>query len=116
MPRIKKTRSAVSAPGAAKPNAPAASAAKVPATPATSAPAPAKIPAQTAPAAAPATPAPAKTPAKNASAVTREERHRMIAEAAYYIALRKGFQSDPRANWLEAEAEIDARLKSEGRA
>jgi hypothetical protein len=40
-----------------------------------------------------------------------EERHKMVAEAAYYIALRKGFNSDPAENWAEAEAEIDAQLK-----
>jgi len=39
----------------------------------------------------------------------------MIAEAAYYLALKKGPQSDPHQNWLEAEAQIDARLRSEGR-
>lgn len=83
-------------------------------------PAPAKAPAAepakaTTPASAPAS-APAPAPARPAvTPVTPEERHRMVAEAAYYIALRKGFNSDPRENWLQAEKEIDAKLKAEGR-
>ena len=40
-----------------------------------------------------------------------EERHHMIAEAAYYLALRRGPASDPMKNWLEAERDIDARLR-----
>jgi hypothetical protein len=43
--------------------------------------------------------------------VSREERYRMIAEAAYYRAQRRGFQGGNTAqDWLDAEAEIDARL------
>ena len=69
-----------------------------------------------------------KTPAKSAAAakktppagillpVSHEERWRMVAEAAYYIAQRRGFVGgDPNADWAEAEAEVDARLKQEGR-
>lgn len=42
---------------------------------------------------------------------TPEHRHRRIAEAAYFIALRKGFEkSDPQQNWFEAEQEVDAQL------
>ncbi len=42
------------------------------------------------------------------AALTPEDRHRRIAEAAYYLAIEKGFEkSDPRQNWLEAEKEID---------
>ncbi|HEY8554337.1 MAG TPA: DUF2934 domain-containing protein [Burkholderiales bacterium] len=38
-----------------------------------------------------------------------EERRRMIAEAAYYKALNRGFQGgDPVEDWLAAEREIDA--------
>jgi hypothetical protein len=38
-----------------------------------------------------------------------EERHSMIAEAAYYKALqRSGAGSDPAKDWFEAESEIDA--------
>jgi ABC-type transporter Mla subunit MlaD len=37
----------------------------------------------------------------------------MIAEAAYVRAERRGFVGgDPLADWLDAEAEVDARLKS----
>jgi hypothetical protein len=39
------------------------------------------------------------------------ERHRLIAEAAYYRAERRGFRDgDPVADWLEAEAELVVRL------
>jgi hypothetical protein len=47
------------------------------------------------------------------AAVSPEERHRMIAEAAYYRALARGFSGgDPLADWLEAEAEIDRMLSA----
>ena len=39
-----------------------------------------------------------------------EERHRMIAEAAYFIAERQGFDGDCEAHWLEGEREIDRML------
>jgi hypothetical protein len=40
-----------------------------------------------------------------------EERHRLIAEAAYERAQRRGFKGgDPVTDWLEAEQDIDARL------
>jgi hypothetical protein len=42
------------------------------------------------------------------------ERERMIAEAAYFRAERRGFSGgDPLTDWLEAEAEITARLAAE---
>jgi len=45
-------------------------------------------------------------------APTPEQRHFMITEAAYYRAERRGFQGgDPVADWLEAEAEIEAMLR-----
>jgi len=49
--------------------------------------------------------------------VTPEERHGMIAEAAYLKAERRGFRGgSPQQDWLEAEAEIDARLmRTQGR-
>lgn len=97
-----------------KESVPAKAPAPAPAAPPAAAPAPAPTP-KPAPAATPP-PAPAPAPARPAvKPVTAEERHRMIAEAAYYIALRKGFNSDPRENWLLAEKEIDAKLKAEGR-
>ncbi|HEX7080439.1 MAG TPA: DUF2934 domain-containing protein [Gammaproteobacteria bacterium] len=47
--------------------------------------------------------------------MTDEERRRqMIAEAAYFRAERRGFSGgDPVPDWIEAEAEIDARLRRE---
>ena len=60
-------------------------------------------------------PASAPTSAPKVEPISPAERHRMIAEAAYYLALKKGPQSDPHENWLEAEAQIDARLRAEGR-
>jgi hypothetical protein len=48
--------------------------------------------------------------------VSHEERWRMVAEAAYYIAQRRGFVGgDANADWLAAEAEVDVKLKAEGR-
>lgn len=48
--------------------------------------------------------------------VSHEERWRMVAEAAYYIAQRRGFVGgDALADWVAAEAEVDAKLKEEGR-
>jgi hypothetical protein len=41
------------------------------------------------------------------SDVTGEQRQRMIAEAAYFRAQRRGFQGNPLEDWLAAEAEID---------
>ena len=41
--------------------------------------------------------------------ISTEERERMIREAAYYRAQQRGFQpSDPMADWLAAEAEVNA--------
>lgn len=41
-----------------------------------------------------------------------EQRYFMITEAAYYRAERRGFHGgDPVADWLEAEAEIEAMLR-----
>lgn len=43
--------------------------------------------------------------------ITPEQRERMIAEAAYYRAERRGFQGgDPGQDWLDAEVEIDRML------
>jgi len=47
--------------------------------------------------------------------VTGEERLRRIAEAAYFRALNRGFQSgDTVDDWLAAEREIDALLLAPG--
>lgn len=49
--------------------------------------------------------------------VSHEERWRMVAEAAYYIAQRRGFVGgDANADWVAAEAEVDAKLTQEGRS
>jgi DUF2934 family protein len=41
--------------------------------------------------------------------MTPEDRHHMIAEAAYFRAERRGFQGGcPIQDWLEAEREIDS--------
>ncbi len=59
--------------------------------------------------------APART-AKQSTAPTRltgELRQQMIAEAAYYRALQRGFDGgDPNEDWLAAEREIDQRFST----
>jgi len=46
-----------------------------------------------------------------AQGLTQDQRHRMIAEAAYYIAEQRNFQGDMALNdWLRAEAEVRARF------
>ena len=51
--------------------------------------------------------------AANAGVISAAERSRMIAEAAYYRAQNRGFESgDPVGDWLAAECEIDAWLLS----
>jgi hypothetical protein len=42
--------------------------------------------------------------------ISEEERYHMIQEAAYFQAEKRGFSCDPWKCWLDAEAEIDARL------
>ena len=47
------------------------------------------------------------------SNVTPDERHRMIAEAAYHRAEKRGFMNgDPVQDWLEAEAQIESELRN----
>jgi len=44
--------------------------------------------------------------------VTAEERYRMITEAAYFRAEKRGFLGgDVAEDWLQAEAEIDRMLR-----
>ena len=45
------------------------------------------------------------------SKITREQRRRMIAEAAYFRAQKRGFGVDPVADWIEAEAEVNERVR-----
>jgi len=55
-----------------------------------------------------ATSAPKRKSAPSRNVITSEERTRMINEAAYYIAEKRGFQGgDPQQDWLEAAAQID---------
>lgn len=46
------------------------------------------------------------------TAVSADERERMIAEAAYFRAQQRGFTGDPLEDWLSAEAEVDRRLRN----
>lgn len=47
-----------------------------------------------------------------AAAITPEQRYRLIAEAAYHRAQQRGFAAGGELqDWLEAEAEVDARLR-----
>lgn len=46
-----------------------------------------------------------------AQGVTEEQRHGMIAEAAYLLAEQRNFEGDLVLNdWLQAEAEVGARF------
>jgi len=48
-----------------------------------------------------------------ASSVSEDVRHSMIAEAAFYLAERRGFKGDAESayrDWLEAERSIDQYL------
>jgi hypothetical protein len=48
-------------------------------------------------------------------AETMPERHRMISEAAYFRAERRGFAAGAElADWLEAEVDIDREMQSGG--
>jgi hypothetical protein len=98
---------AVKNPAAKKATAPAAkpkAAAKKPA--------PAADKKASAPKAAAAAKSAPKKPAKK-SAVTPEDRYRMIATAAYFLAERRGFAGGyEMGDWIAAEAEIDAKLKA----
>ncbi|MHB1180383.1 MAG: DUF2934 domain-containing protein [Sulfuricella sp.] len=56
-----------------------------------------------------------KTSVEGNQAPAPAKHHFMIAEAAYYRAECRGFLGgDPVADWLEAEAEIEAMLGSSG--
>ena len=47
-----------------------------------------------------------KAPAAKKIAVSDEQRYRMIAEAAYYLAESRHFKSDSLRDWIEAERDI----------
>jgi hypothetical protein len=43
--------------------------------------------------------------------VSESQRRQMIAEAAYFRAEKRGFAGDPVADWIEAEVEVDERVR-----
>jgi hypothetical protein len=44
--------------------------------------------------------------------VAPEDRHRMIAETAYFLAHERGFKGgDPVSDWIEAERRVDRQLR-----
>lgn len=49
-------------------------------------------------------------PRKVRIAIPEEDRLRMVAEAAYYIAEKRGSGSDPTSDWIAAEKEIEELL------
>ena len=54
-----------------------------------------------------------RTTADSATTITADERVRMVETAAYYRAERRGFVSGQEAeDWLAAEEEIDALIRS----
>ncbi len=61
-----------------------------------------------------AKPAPAnKAQVKSKGGISAEERYRMIATAAYYLAECRGFAGGyEMADWITAEMEIDRKIKS----
>lgn len=55
------------------------------------------------------------TPAGHPSGIDAEHRQRLIAEEAYMMAERRGFQGgDPARDWAEAERLVDYRLLQTG--
>lgn len=58
--------------------------------------------------AAPKAAAVAKSAAPKKSAVTPEQRYKMIEQAAYFIAERHGFNGDSAYFWSLAEAEVNS--------
>ncbi|MBI3068227.1 MAG: DUF2934 domain-containing protein [Betaproteobacteria bacterium] len=55
------------------------------------------------------------TPGASSASISPEERRRLIAEAAYFIAERRGFAAGSELeDWLQAEAQIEGRLGSPG--
>lgn len=54
----------------------------------------------------------AKARTEKTSKIDAEQRHKMISEAAYYIAEKRGFEgSSTHDDWFAAETEIDAMNK-----
>ena len=44
--------------------------------------------------------------------ISSEQRYRMIETAAYYLAEKRGFNSNPEEDWLVAENQIDQQLNA----
>lgn len=83
-----------------------------PVAPARPAPVAAPAPAKPAPAPAPAAVRPvAPAPKVEQKTISRDERQRMIEQAAYFLAEKHGFSGDSSAHWAAAEAEVDADLR-----
>ena len=56
---------------------------------------------------------PAKAPAK--TALTPAERMKMIAEAAYYLAEKRGFKGgNELSDWVAAEKQVDSLIAKRG--
>ena len=54
-----------------------------------------------------------RTQPHTSAAITKEQREHMIAEAAYYIAEHRHFEGgDPIHDWMQAQMEIDSKIKS----
>lgn len=52
---------------------------------------------------------------ETATVIPPEDRHRMISEAAYYLAESQGFCGDCDVqNWLDAEVQINRNFASHG--
>jgi len=50
----------------------------------------------------------AKVRQPGSTVTTAEKRHRLIAEAAYYLAEKRGFQGgSPEQDWIEAASQVD---------
>ena len=50
-----------------------------------------------------------KSPATNTPALpSSEERRRMVAEAAYFLSLKRGDKGDATGDWLRAEQQIES--------
>jgi len=56
----------------------------------------------------------AARPVKQVATITNEMRYKMVAEAAYHLSEKQGFNpSRDMDNWLKAEKQIEAYLKKE---
>ena len=51
-----------------------------------------------------------KTTASKSRKISAEERYKMIEVAAYYIAEHNHFQGNALDFWMDAEAEVDAKI------